>query len=87
MKRVEIQWQESVEALYQLWKGERDPQRRQRLRALYELRQGQAIKTVSKRLGVAYRTVQYWLAWYRAGGLNEVGVRLRGHGSTGRAGY
>jgi transposase len=87
MKRVEIQWQESVEALHQLWKGERDPQRRQRLRALYELRQGQEIKTVSKRLGVAYRTVQYWLAWYRAGGLNEVGVRLRGHGSTGRAGY
>lgn len=87
MRRLEVQWQESVEELHQLWKQEQDYQRRQRLRALYELRQGQGINAVSERLGVAYRTVQYWLAWYRAGGLNEVGVRLRGHGSTGRAGY
>ena len=87
MRRLAIQWQESVEELHHLWKQEQDSQRRQRLRALYELRQGQELKTVSKRLGVAYRTVQYWLAWYRAGGLNEVLVHLRGHGNTGLGGY
>ena len=31
--------------------------------------------------GVCYRTLQYWVAWYREGGLAEVLQRIPGHGS------
>jgi transposase len=36
-------------------------------------------------IGVSYRTLQYWVAWYRAGGLAEVMRRIPGHSSGGKA--
>ena len=38
-------------------------------------------------LGVGYRTIQDWVAWYRQGGLDEVLQRIRGQGASGAAPY
>ena len=87
MRQLEIDWQESEAELGRLWKREQHPERRLRLRTLCYLRQGQEIKAVSQKLGIAYRTLQYWIAWYRQGGLTEVLKRIKGHGHQGTPAY
>ena len=67
MRRLDIVWQESVEALQAHWQAEANPERRQRLQVLYELRQGQQATQVSAQLGIPLRTVQQWITWYRSG--------------------
>ena len=73
MGRLAIDWQESEAEWRRLWKQEQHPERRLRLRTLYYLRQGQAIKTVSQKLGIAvclqtkldtifrYRLESFWV--------------------------
>jgi transposase len=84
-RTIAVEWRESAERLGELYRRERQAEPRTRLRALWLLRQGSRPAEVSRLTGVGTRTLQRWLAWYRAGGLGEVPRRVRGHGSRGRA--
>jgi transposase len=42
------------------------------------------MKEVVELMGIGYRTLQDWVAWYRHGGLAEVLKRIKGHGNQGR---
>jgi transposase len=82
---LRIDWQEDEQMLYELYKQEKDHQNRTRLQALWLLRPGRSMKEVAGLVGVHYRTVQEWVAWYRSGGVDEV-LRHRhgGHGGQER---
>jgi transposase len=82
---LQIDWQEDEQTLYQLYKQEKDHQNRTRLQALWLIRQGRSMKEVAQIVGVHYRTVQEWVAWYRKGGVEEVlHHRHGGHGGPKR---
>ncbi len=83
-RKLEIDWQQTGAELKDLYHKERNPERRTRLHTLWQLRLGRKIKDVAELVDVAYRTVQYWVAWYRHGGLVEVLKRVKGHGNQGR---
>ena len=80
---LRIDWHEDEQTLYRLYKQEKDHQNRTRLQALWLIRQGRSMKEVAQIVGVHYRTVQEWVAWYRQGGVDEV-LRHR-HGGHGGA--
>jgi transposase len=65
---------ESAEALQHRFKTEKDPQKRQRLQALYLLASGQATSrlAVAELLAVHRHTVRAWLATYEEGGLSAL---------------
>ncbi len=76
-----IDWQEDEQTLYELYKQEKDPQHRTRLHALWLLRQDRPLRHVAELVGVHYRTLQAWVAWYRQGGVADVlQHRHGGHG-------
>ena len=79
---LRIEWREDEQTLYTLYKQAKDYQNRTRLHALWLLRQGRPMSAVAALIGVHYRTVQEWLAWYRQGGVADV-LRHRhgGHGA------
>jgi transposase len=82
---LRIDWQEDEQTLYRLYKQEKDHQNRARLHALWLIRQGRSMKEVAQIVGVHYRTVQEWVAWYRKGGVEEVlQHRHGGHGGPKR---
>ncbi len=56
-------------------------ERRTRLQAFWHLRSGKKMQEVAELVGIAYRTLQYWVAWYRYRGLAEVLRRISGHGN------
>ena len=83
MKRgrpFEVEWQEqdTAEALRAAARRERDGRARERLQGLWLLRTGRSLEEVAAVLGVHYRTVQRWVAWYRAGGLAPLRERRPG---------
>lgn len=80
-----IEWQptDTPEALKAAYQAERDAEIRTRLHALWLLRSGWQLGAVAVALGVHYRSVQRWVAWYRAGGLGL--VRAHHMGGTGHA--
>jgi transposase len=81
----QIDWQEDEQTLYELYKQEKNAQNRTRLQALWLLRQGRPMSQVAQMVGVHYRTVQEWVAWYRQGGVAEVlGHWHGGHGGQER---
>ncbi len=84
-RRLQIEWQEDEQTLYGFYKQEKDPQDRTRLHALWLLRTGRPMVEVAPLVGVHYRTLQEWVAWYPQGGLQEV-LRRRhgGHGGAQR---
>ena len=86
-RHVQIEWQESAEELKALYKRERHPQQRTRLQVLWQLRTGKRIVDVVENVGVSYRAVQQWAAWYRVGGLDKVLHHVTGHGSRGATPY
>lgn len=86
-QRIQIEWQESAEELKALYKREQHPQRRTRLQVLWQLRTSKRIADVVENVGVSYRAVQQWLAWYRAGGLEKVLRHITGHASRGAMSY
>jgi len=86
-QRIQVEWQESADELKELYRQERHPQRRTRLQALWHLRQGDRIEEVVEKVGVAYRSVQNWLKWYRQGGVREVCRRVTGYQSMGVPAY
>lgn len=81
-----VAWRDndSEGALRDAYRRERDPAIRQRLQALWLLRSGERqVGEVARVIGVDYRTVQRWVAWYRADGLAAVRAhRLGGPGKT-----
>jgi transposase len=83
-RRLQIEWQQTGAELKDLYHKERNPERRTRLHALWQLRCGKGLQEVADLVGIAYRTLQYWVAWYRQGGLTEVLSRIKGHGTQGR---
>ena len=74
----QVAWEEDEQTLYELYKAEKDGEQRQRLQALWLLRKGKKLQEVSEIVGVAYRTVQEWVRWYRQGGLEKVKRHRRG---------
>ena len=65
---------------YQLYKQEVDARIAKRWQALWMLRRGERLKRVKELVGVAHVTVQRWVRWYEAGGLEEVARHRLGSG-------
>jgi transposase len=86
-RRLQVEWTESATELKRLYRQEKHAQRRTRLHALWLLREGQKLGQVAALLGVHYRTLQEWMAWYRQGGLQAVLGRVRGHHARGKPPY
>ena len=83
----EVAWQDAddVTTLGERYRHEQDATHRMRWQALWQLRQGMRLSEVAAVVGVNYRTVQQWVAWYRVGGLAEVlGHRREGPGRASR---
>lgn len=72
MSRLQVEWQEDEASLKELYQQEKDYQNRTRLQTLWYLRRGRTIGETAELVGVHYRTVQEWVAWYRQGGVAEV---------------
>ncbi len=80
MSRLQVEWQEDEGTLKKQYQQEKDHQNRTRLQALWYLRQGRTIGETAELVGVHYRTIQEWVAWYRHGGITE--VRSHRHGGS-----
>lgn len=81
-----IEWAETAEELYARYRQERDLSVRKRLHALWLVRRGERLGSAAEQAGVGARTLERWLAWYRADGLGGVLDRVPGHGATGASG-
>ncbi|HVL25549.1 MAG TPA: helix-turn-helix domain-containing protein [Thermomicrobiales bacterium] len=79
-----IEWKESADELRRRYEAERNGHRRARLHALWMLRQGHTIGEAGHVVGVDYRTIQRWVAWYRTNGIDDVLDRTPGHAAPGR---
>ena len=79
---LRLDWREEDEAavLGAAYRRERNAELRPRLQALWLLRQGRSLRETAAVVGVHYRTLQTWLAWYRTGGL----AAIRAHHQAGR---
>lgn len=77
-RRFIVEWQDTAEALYERYRAERDGRVKLRWHGLWLLRQGKSLATTAETVGVAYRTVQTWVTWYRLGGTAEVAHHHRG---------
>jgi len=83
-KPVRVAWTEGADELYARFTRERDGRRRQRLQALWLVRRGEPIAAAAQVAGVAQRSLERWLGWYRQGGLAAVLTRVPGHGARGQ---
>jgi transposase len=77
-RRLVVVWAHTAEELLARYRAERDGRLARRWQALWLLRQGRPMQQVAATVGVAYRTIQEWVGWYRAGGLEEVAGRRHG---------
>jgi transposase len=79
-----MQWAvaDTEAALKARYRAEADGKRRMRVQGLWLLRQGQGVDEVAAAVGVHRRTVDRWVAWYRAGGL--AGVLAHRQGGVGQ---
>ena len=68
-RTVEWSAKDDAAGLYARYRRERRADVRPRLPGLWLVRTGKTTRAVAEVLGVDERTVQRWLAWYRAGGL------------------
>jgi transposase len=70
-RKLTVEWSAADDAasLYARYRRERRADVRPRLHGLWLVRTGRTTREVAEVLGVDERTVQRWLAWYRAGGL------------------
>lgn len=80
-RRWQCEWHHSQEELCQAYHQATDARLRTRLQALWLLRDGRALEEVARLTGVAYRTVQTWVTWYRQGGVAEVACHCQGGGA------
>ena len=83
-RTLKLEWQETASELNEYYHKERNSERKTRLYAFWQLRLGKTMKDVAELVGIGYRTLQDWVAWYRHGGLKEVLQRIKGHGNQGR---
>ena len=80
-----IPWQDEADALYARYRQESKPDLRPRWHALWLLRTGTTVARGGAVLGVHERSVQHWVAWYRAGGIGGVAAhRKAGKGTRAR---
>ena len=79
-RRLTIEWaaEDDAAGLYARYRRERRADVRPRLHALWLVRRGHTTRETAEVLGVDERTVQRWLAWYRAGGLAPIEGRHAG---------
>src|SRR5690349_9723178 len=79
-RKLTIEWaaEDAAASLYARYRGERRADVRARLHALWLVRGGHTTRETAEVLGVDERTVQRWLAWYRAGGLAPIEGRHAG---------
>jgi transposase len=75
-----VSWrdEDSEAGLKAAYLRERDGVIRSRLHALWLMRAGCSLAEVTTALGVNYRSVQRWVAWYRRGGLALIRARRSG---------
>ncbi len=71
-RRMQIEWEEDEATLKERYLAEKESQRRTRLQAMWQLRQGKTTAEVAEIVGRHQRTIQEWVAWYRQGGLAKV---------------
>jgi transposase len=79
-RKLRIEWaaEDDAASLYARYRRERRADVRPRLHGLWLVRRGHTTREVAEVLGVDERTVQRWLAWYRAGGLAPIEGRHAG---------
>ena len=79
-RKLAVAWAAADDAasLYARYRRERRPDVRPRLHGLWLVRTGKTTGEAAEVLGVDERTVQRWLAWYRAGGLAPLEGRHAG---------
>ena len=83
--RIEWRAEDTPERLLARYRAEKDGTVRARLHGLWLLRRGRRLQEVAAVLGVHYRTVQQWAAWYRVGGVPAVTApRAGGRGQPAR---
>ena len=82
--RFVVAWADTdTEAALRAWyRAEPDGAARMRLQGLWLLRRGRPVDEVAATVGVHRRTVDRWVAWYRAGGV--AGVRAHRQGGVGQ---
>jgi transposase len=83
-RKLTVEWaaEDDAASLYGRYRRERRADVRPRLHGLWLVRTGKTTREVAEVLGVDERTVQRWLAWYRAGGLGPLeGRHAQGHGA------
>jgi transposase len=73
-----VAWGHTAEEVLARYRAEREGRLARRWQALWLLRRGRSMHAAAATVGVAYRTVQEWVGWYRAGGLGEVARRRHG---------
>ena len=84
-RKLRIAWaaEDDAASLRAGYRRERRADVRPRLQGLWLVRTGRTTREVAEVVGVEERTVQRWLAWYRAGGLAEVeGRHAHGKGAA-----
>jgi transposase len=82
---LDIDWREAADALYARYRRETKPDLRPRWHALWLLRTGRTVREAARVLGGHERSVQQWVAWYRAGGVDAVAAhRKAGRGTRAR---
>ena len=76
-RKLTVEWaaEDDATSLYGRYRRERRADVRSRLHGLWLVRTGKTTREVAEVLGVDERTVQRWLAWYRAGGLAPLEAR------------
>jgi len=79
-RKLTIEWavEDDAASLYARYRRERRADVRPRLHALWLVRTGHTTREAAEVLGVDERTVQRWLAWYRAGQLGPIEGRHAG---------
>jgi transposase len=79
-RKLTIEWavEDDAASLYARYRRARRADVRPRLHALWLVRRGHSARAAAEVLGVDERTVQRWLAWYRAGGLAPIEGRHAG---------
>lgn len=84
-RKLTVEWAAGDDAasLYARYRRERRADVRPRLHGVWLVRTGKTTREVAEVLGVDERTVQRWLAWYRAGGLAPLEARhAQGRGAA-----
>jgi transposase len=77
-RKFVVAWRHTPQEVFARYRAERDGRLTPRWHGLWLLRQGRSLGETAALVGVAYRTVQEWVQWYRRGGLEEVAQHRRG---------